>query len=45
MARQVSLGRMGQPDDVAAVAVFLASADAGHVTGQVIHVNGVAYLW
>jgi NAD(P)-dependent dehydrogenase (short-subunit alcohol dehydrogenase family) len=44
MARQVPLGRMGQPDDVAAVAVFLASADARHVTGQVIHVNGGAYL-
>jgi NAD(P)-dependent dehydrogenase (short-subunit alcohol dehydrogenase family) len=41
---QVPLGRMGQPDDVAAVAVFLVSADARHITGQVIHVNGGAYL-
>jgi NAD(P)-dependent dehydrogenase (short-subunit alcohol dehydrogenase family) len=44
MARQVPLGRMGQPDDVATVAVFLASSDARHITGQVIHVNGGAYL-
>src|SRR5262245_9275607 len=44
MARQVPLGRMGQPEDVAAVAVFLASGEARHVTGQVIHVNGGAYL-
>src|SRR5881628_3389422 len=44
MARQVPLGRMGVPDDVAGVAVFLVSADARHVTGQVIHVNGGAYL-
>jgi len=43
-ARQVPLGRMAEPEDVAAVAVFLASADARHVTGQVIHVNGGAYL-
>jgi len=44
MARQVPLGKMGEPDDVAAVAVFLVSRDARHVTGQVIHVNGGAYL-
>jgi 3-oxoacyl-[acyl-carrier protein] reductase len=44
MARQVPLGRMGQPEDVASVAVFLLSADARHVTGQVVHVNGGAYL-
>ncbi len=44
MARQVPLGRMGQPDDVAAVALFLASSEAKHITGQVIHVNGGAYL-
>ena len=40
MARQVPLGRMGRPDDIADVAVFLASDAARHVTGQVIHVNG-----
>jgi 3-oxoacyl-[acyl-carrier protein] reductase len=34
--------RAGQPDDVAATAVFLASAGARHVTGQTIHVNGGA---
>jgi NAD(P)-dependent dehydrogenase (short-subunit alcohol dehydrogenase family) len=36
MARQVPLGRMGRPEDVAAVAVFLASSEAQHITGQVI---------
>jgi 3-oxoacyl-[acyl-carrier protein] reductase len=44
MARQVPLGHMGTPEDVAATAVFLASDDARHITGQVIHVNGGSYL-
>jgi 3-oxoacyl-[acyl-carrier protein] reductase len=34
------LGRVGQPDDIAKVAVFLASEDSGWVTGQVIPVAG-----
>lgn len=34
------LGRLGTPEDVAAAARFLASADAAYLTGQVIHVSG-----
>lgn len=41
---QTRNGRAGTPADIAATVRFLASADAGHVTGQVIHVNGGAYL-
>jgi NAD(P)-dependent dehydrogenase (short-subunit alcohol dehydrogenase family) len=44
MASAVPLGRMAQPDDIAAVAVFLASDDARHVTGQTLHVNGGSYM-
>ena len=37
-------GQIGQPEDIAKVAVFLASTDAGWVTGQTLHVNGGSYL-
>ncbi len=33
-------GRLGAPEDVAASVVFLASEEAGYVTGQTLHVNG-----
>ncbi len=36
----IPLGRMGQPDDVAAAVLYLASAEAGWVTGATLHVNG-----
>jgi 3-oxoacyl-[acyl-carrier protein] reductase len=34
------LGRLAQPDDVAGVAAFLASADASYMTGQAVNVTG-----
>ena len=37
---QTPLGRIGQPQDIAAVAVFLASADSGWVTGETLVVAG-----
>ncbi|MGW4412190.1 SDR family NAD(P)-dependent oxidoreductase [Nonomuraea sp. NPDC004702] len=37
-------GRPGTPSDVADTVLFLASAGAGHMTGQVLHLNGGAYL-
>jgi NAD(P)-dependent dehydrogenase (short-subunit alcohol dehydrogenase family) len=43
--RQVPLGRMAVPDDVAHLAVFLASDEAGHITGQTMHINGGQYLY
>jgi 3-oxoacyl-[acyl-carrier protein] reductase len=42
IARDIPLGRIGQPEDVAAVASFLCSEDAGYVSGQVIYVSGGA---
>lgn len=36
----VPVGRMGTVDEIAAAALFLASEEAGYVTGQTLHVNG-----
>lgn len=40
----VPLGRMGKPEDIAAAVKFLASEDAGYITGQVLAVNGGMYM-
>ncbi|MED1202108.1 3-oxoacyl-[acyl-carrier-protein] reductase [Heyndrickxia acidicola] len=40
MLKQIPLGRFGNPEDVAKVAVFLASNDANYMTGQTLHVDG-----
>jgi 3-oxoacyl-[acyl-carrier protein] reductase len=40
MAALIPMGRFGAAPDVAAAAVYLASAEAAYVTGQTLHVNG-----
>jgi NAD(P)-dependent dehydrogenase (short-subunit alcohol dehydrogenase family) len=40
MVKGVPLGRLGRPDDIAEVIVFLASSNAGFVSGEIVHVNG-----
>lgn len=42
--RQVPLGRIGQPEDIAGMVAFLASDEASYVTGQTIQVNGGTYM-
>lgn len=40
LMKQIPLGRLGQPDDVAQAVRFLVSEAADYMTGQVLHVNG-----
>ncbi len=37
---RIPMGRMGEGDDIAAAVAYLASKEAGYVTGQTLHVNG-----
>jgi len=40
MIAQTPLGRLGQPQDIAPVAAFLASSDSGWITGEILHAAG-----
>jgi 3-oxoacyl-[acyl-carrier protein] reductase len=40
IAAAIPAAKFGKPEDVAAVVVFLASHEAGYVTGETVHVNG-----
>lgn len=41
---QIPLGRLGDVSDIANTVAFLASSDAGYITGETIHVNGGMYM-
>lgn len=40
MLKQIPLARLGDPEDIAKVVVFLASEDSRYMTGQTLHVDG-----
>ena len=44
MLKQIALGRLGQPDDIAQAVAFLASPAAAWITGETLHVNGGMYM-
>jgi 2-hydroxycyclohexanecarboxyl-CoA dehydrogenase len=44
IASAMPVGRAGTPEDIAAACAFLASEEAGYITGQVIGVNGGRYM-
>ena len=41
---QVPADRLGEPDEIASTVCFLASNEAGYITGETIHVNGGMYM-
>jgi 3-oxoacyl-[acyl-carrier protein] reductase len=44
LLQQIPLGRLGTPADVAEAVAFLASPQAGYITGSELHVNGGMYM-
>ena len=44
LTERIPLGRLGSPEDVAHAVCFLASREAGYITGATLHVNGGLYM-
>lgn len=44
LMQQIPMGRFGLPEDIAAAVAFLASPQAGYITGTTLHVNGGMYM-
>jgi 3-oxoacyl-[acyl-carrier protein] reductase len=44
LIKQIPLGRLGRPEDVAEAVLFLVSPAADYITGQVLNVNGGMYM-
>ena len=44
MVNRIPLGRMGEPEEVAAAVSFLVSDEAAYITGETMHVNGGLHM-
>ncbi len=44
LAKQIALGRLGAPSDIANAVAFLASDEASYITGETLHVNGGMHM-
>ena len=44
LMQQIPLGRLGTPEEIAATVAFLASPEAGYITGAELHVNGGMFM-
>jgi 3-oxoacyl-[acyl-carrier protein] reductase len=44
MLGQIPLGRLGAPEEIAALVAFLCSEPAGYITGETVHINGGMHM-
>lgn len=44
LLKQIPLGRLGTPDEIAGLVTFLCSEIAGYITGETVHINGGMYM-